>query len=188
VHYPGFWMYIVPTRRWCLAPSGGGHGHRQTLTAAMGCLPLVISDLVMQPFEPEMDWEAFSMRVAQSDVPGMHTSLDAVDDMVYDRMQAAVQCAAQHLLYSSSNGAVMQEDGRWDAFETILEILRMQQLHPGLHPRSTAIVTSVSGALWDAATSIWLSMAMRSGRHGRTSTLYLWRNRCTAIKRVLVGK
>ncbi|GLI67604.1 hypothetical protein VaNZ11_011846 [Volvox africanus] len=120
--------------RWCLAPSGGGHGHRQTLTAAMGCLPVVVSDQVMQPFEPELDWSAFSVRVALSDVPGMHNKLDAVGDIAYDRMQAAVQCAAQHLLYSSSNGAVMQEDGRWDAFETVMEILRMQQLYPGLDP------------------------------------------------------
>ena len=117
--------------RWCLAPSGGGHGHRQVscvttarfnsqratplqhcasahapmlpllrpqpcwicmavprtshlqaLVAVMGCLPVVVSDLVMQPFEPEMDWSAFSLRVEQKDVPTMHEAIEAVDEQV----------------------------------------------------------------------------------------------------------
>lgn len=38
----------------------------------MGCLPVVVSDGVLQPFEPEMDWAAFALRVAHPDVPGMH--------------------------------------------------------------------------------------------------------------------
>ncbi|KAG2422747.1 hypothetical protein HXX76_015833 [Chlamydomonas incerta] len=124
--------------RWCLAPSGGGHGHRQTLAAAMGCLPVVVSDRVLQPFEPEMDWAAFSVRVAHEDVPGMHEVLGAVDAAAYSELQAAVRCAAEHLLYSSISGAVAGESGRWDAFETILEVLRMQQTYPGLEPAQYA--------------------------------------------------
>ncbi|KAG2491520.1 hypothetical protein HYH03_010096 [Edaphochlamys debaryana] len=124
--------------RWCLSPSGGGHGHRQTLAAVVGCLPLVVSDDVMQPFEPEMDWSRFSIRVAHADIPGLHGVLGGVGEEAYQRMQDAARCAAQHLVFSTMSGAFMQEDGRWDAFEFILEILRMQQSYPGLDPAKYA--------------------------------------------------
>ncbi|PNW74962.1 hypothetical protein CHLRE_12g502450v5 [Chlamydomonas reinhardtii] len=126
--------------KWCLAPSGGGHGHRQVLVAAMGCLPVVVSDLVMQPFEPEMDWSAFSLRVEQKDVPTLHEAIEAVDEHKYEEMQDALRCAAQHMIFSTMSGAFMQEDGKWDAFGFVLEILRMQQGHPGLHPSKYAEV------------------------------------------------
>jgi hypothetical protein len=41
----------------------------QTLVAVMGCIPLVISDSVMQPFEPELPWAQFSMRIAHVRAP-----------------------------------------------------------------------------------------------------------------------
>lgn len=31
--------------RFCLAPTGGGHGHRQILVAFSGCTPLLIGEL-----------------------------------------------------------------------------------------------------------------------------------------------
>ncbi|KAG1660242.1 hypothetical protein FOA52_007639 [Chlamydomonas sp. UWO 241] len=51
--------------RFCLAPTGGGHGHRQILVAFAGCVPLLIGDYVYQPFEPELDWGRFSVSVRQ---------------------------------------------------------------------------------------------------------------------------
>ena len=30
--------------RFCLAPTGGGHGHRQILVAFSGCVPLLIGE------------------------------------------------------------------------------------------------------------------------------------------------
>ncbi|KXZ55832.1 hypothetical protein GPECTOR_2g1383 [Gonium pectorale] len=128
--------------KWCLAPSGGGHGHRQTLAALVGCLPLVISDNVLQPFEPEMDWAAFSLRVGEADIPRLHEHLEAAEARKgwMDARRDALYCAAQHLAFSGSAGAFMQEDGRWDAFEMILEILRMRQEHPGVEPARYASV------------------------------------------------
>ncbi|KAG2491598.1 hypothetical protein HYH03_010164 [Edaphochlamys debaryana] len=124
--------------KWCLSPSGGGHGHRQALAAVVGCLPLVISDDVMQPFEPEMDWSQFSIRVAHADIPGLHEVLGGVGEAKYQRMQDAARCAAQHMIFSTMSGSFMQEDGRWDAFEFILEILRMQQTYADLDPAKYA--------------------------------------------------
>eukprot|EP00955_Chlamydomonas_euryale_P081847 363632-Chlamydomonas_euryale.AAC.9 len=47
----------------CLAPLGGGHGQRQIIVAAMGCIPVTIGDGVYQPFEPSLDWTLFSVQV-----------------------------------------------------------------------------------------------------------------------------
>ncbi|GIL98165.1 hypothetical protein Vretimale_3596, partial [Volvox reticuliferus] len=123
---------------WCLAPSGGGHGHRQVLASLVGCLPLIISDSVMQPFEPEMDWDLFGLRVRHEDIPRLHELLAAFSEEDLERKRAALRCAAQHMVFSTIGGALMQEDGRWDAFEFILEILRMQQTYPGLDPKKYA--------------------------------------------------
>ena len=52
----------MSTSRYCLAPVGGGHGKRQVLVARFGCIPVPICDHVLQPFEPELDWSAFSVQ------------------------------------------------------------------------------------------------------------------------------
>ncbi|KAG2434452.1 hypothetical protein HYH02_012282 [Chlamydomonas schloesseri] len=128
--------------RWCLAPSGGGHGNRQTVVTLAGCLPVVVSDDVLQPFEPEMDWGGFGLRVAHAHVPRLHTLLQEAEDedggAGLAARTASLPCAAQHLFWSGISGAFMQEDGRWDAFEMTLEILRMQQTYPGLDPAQYA--------------------------------------------------
>lgn len=46
--------------------------------------------------------------------------------------QAKLHCAAQHIFWSSIYGGVLGDDGRYDAFETTMEILRVRLLHPGL--------------------------------------------------------
>ncbi len=51
--------------RFCLSPTGGGHGHRQILVAFSGCVPLVISDHVLQPFEPALHWSRFALTLPQ---------------------------------------------------------------------------------------------------------------------------
>eukprot|EP00798_Chlamydomonas_sp_ICE-L_P016629 gene16629-22876_t len=55
-------------------------------------------------------------------------------------MQRALGCAAQHFTYSSITGAFMGETGRYDAFETILEVLRAMLDHPGTPPEDLAKV------------------------------------------------
>ncbi|KAG2423974.1 hypothetical protein HXX76_014913 [Chlamydomonas incerta] len=128
--------------RWCLAPSGGGHGNRQTVVTLAGCMPVVVSDDVLQPFEPEMDWAGFGLRVPHADIPRLHALLEEAEAEEGGAALAAradsLPCAAQHLFWSGVSGAFMQEDGRWDAFEFTLEILRMQQAHPDLDPAQYA--------------------------------------------------
>jgi hypothetical protein len=58
-HRPGY--KIVPrspsyvedmsSSLFCLAPTGGGHGKRQVLVARFGCIPVPITDFVLQVSE-----------------------------------------------------------------------------------------------------------------------------------------
>lgn len=120
--------------KFCLAPTGGGHGKRQVLVARFGCIPVPITDYVMQPFEPELDWPSFSVSVKEEDVPNMHKILAAISNEQLKKMQAAVACASKHLWWSSMWGGIFGEDGRYDAFATLMEILRVRALHPDAPP------------------------------------------------------
>ncbi|KAG2488240.1 hypothetical protein HYH03_013231 [Edaphochlamys debaryana] len=124
----------MSTSKFCLAPTGGGHGKRQVLVARFGCIPVPITDFVLQPFEPELDWEAFSVTVKEADVPQMHETLAAIDDDRLKKMQKALACASKHLWWSSLWGGIFGDDGRYDAFATLMEILRVRLRHPGAPP------------------------------------------------------
>ncbi|MEW5302327.1 MAG: hypothetical protein WDW36_005126 [Sanguina aurantia] len=72
--------------RFCLAPTGGGHGKRNVMVTILGCVPVTVTDGVLQPYEPEMDWSAFSLPVKEKDIPRMHELLAGVTDSTYDAM------------------------------------------------------------------------------------------------------
>ncbi|KAG1674838.1 hypothetical protein FOA52_015226 [Chlamydomonas sp. UWO 241] len=120
----------------CLAPLGGGHGQRQIIVAAMGCIPVTIGDGVYQPLEPALDWKSFSVQIDEADIPTMHETLDALiaQPEVLRSMQDKLACAAQHLLYGSITGGVLGDAGKYDAFESTLEVLRAMQAYPDADP------------------------------------------------------
>jgi len=128
------YVHDLERARFCLAPPGGGFGHRQVLVTFSGCVPLVIGDHMYQPYEPQIDWPSFSVRVAQTDIPHLHEVLEGMSEQKYAALKARLRCAAQHLMYSTFVGGFMQEDGRYDAFETLMWILRMRLKYPEAPP------------------------------------------------------
>ncbi|GLC66435.1 hypothetical protein PLESTF_000427100 [Pleodorina starrii] len=147
------------TSKYCFGPTGGGHGQRQVgdpggvaavvsgvarswgsvedMQAALaGCVPVVISDNVLEAFEPFIDWNSFGVRLAEADIPRLHTVLDSIGPQEYARKVERLRCAAQHMAFSSITGAYMGEDGRYDAYETTLEILRAKAAHPDVPPEA----------------------------------------------------
>ncbi|KAG2430414.1 hypothetical protein HXX76_009939 [Chlamydomonas incerta] len=149
IHYhhgdrPGFKVVLhepnygaaLGSSKFCLAPLGGGHGQRQIIVSFMGCLPVCIADDVYEPFEPQYNWTQFGVRPAESDIPQLHTMLESITPEQYTAKQRALRCAAQHFVYSSIVGGLFGEDGRYDAFETTLEVLRVKAEHPDAPPES----------------------------------------------------
>ncbi|GAX78010.1 hypothetical protein CEUSTIGMA_g5452.t1 [Chlamydomonas eustigma] len=121
--------------QFCLAPLGGGHGQRQIIVGLMGCIPVTIGDFVHQPFEPQLDWSAFSVAVDEAHIPTLHDRLSSiVAGDQFASMQKALACAAQHLVYSSITGGFLGDEGKYDAFETTLEVLRAMHDHPDVPP------------------------------------------------------
>ena len=88
---PGSSTYLkdISTHKYCLAPTGGGHGKRNILTSLMGCVPVTITDHVLQPFEPELRWEDWSVHVAEKDIPHLHDILAAVPPERLAEMQVS---------------------------------------------------------------------------------------------------
>eukprot|EP00798_Chlamydomonas_sp_ICE-L_P028891 gene28891-32083_t len=100
-----------------------------------GCVPVVLGNGLFQPFEPHMDWTQFSVQVRESQIPKIDDLLDeVVDGGRLESMQSKLHCVAQHLAYSSLSGSFMGESGKFDAFETIMEILRMKSKFPKAMP------------------------------------------------------
>ncbi|EFJ49509.1 acetylglucosaminyltransferase [Volvox carteri f. nagariensis] len=114
----------------CLAPPGAGHGQRQIQALFMGCVPVTVADGVYEPFEPALSWEEWGLRIAEQDIPRAHELLGGLTREQLAEKQSRMHCAAQHMLYSTITGAVLGEDGRYDAFETTLEVLRVRAAHP----------------------------------------------------------
>ncbi|GLI68736.1 hypothetical protein VaNZ11_013227 [Volvox africanus] len=134
VPWTSAYLEDISTHKFCLAPVGGGHGKRQILVSFMGCVPVLIGDGVLQPFEPEIDWSKFSVSVPEKDIPDLPRILNTVPASEVASKQKRLKCAAQHMFYSSSLGAILGEDGRYDAFETLMEILRLRKEHPDVPP------------------------------------------------------
>ncbi|GIL44053.1 hypothetical protein Vafri_1620 [Volvox africanus] len=122
----GFYM---SRSAFCLAPPGAGHGQRQIQALFMGCAPVIVADGVAEPFEPALNWGDWGVRLAEEAIPQAHELL-AAGLSELPKKQARMHCAAQHMLYSTITGAVLGEDGRYDAFETTLEVLRVRAAHP----------------------------------------------------------
>ncbi|EFJ44782.1 acetylglucosaminyltransferase [Volvox carteri f. nagariensis] len=134
VAWTSTYLEDISSHKFCLAPVGGGHGKRNILVAFMGCLPVLIGDHVLQPFEPEIDWSRFSISVPEADIPDLPRILANVPASEVASKQKRLRCAAQHMFYSSTLGAILGEDGRYDAFETLMEILRVRKEHPDVPP------------------------------------------------------
>ncbi|EFJ43461.1 acetylglucosaminyltransferase [Volvox carteri f. nagariensis] len=99
-----------------------------------GCVPVVISDDVLEAFEPFLDWNTFGVRLAEADIPRMHEVREAISPEEYAHKEVLLRCAAQHMAFSTVTGSYIGESGRYDAFETLLEILRAKAAHPDTPP------------------------------------------------------
>ncbi|KAG2483243.1 hypothetical protein HYH03_017900 [Edaphochlamys debaryana] len=140
---------MLATSKFCLAPLGGGHGQRQIIVSFLGCIPVCIADNVYEPFEPQTNWTEFAVRPSEADIPRLHEILEAIGPDELLRKQRALRCAAQHMVYSSIVGGLFGEDGRFDAFETTLEVLRVMRQHPDAPPESYRAIDKDFDAFMD---------------------------------------
>lgn len=118
------YQHYAKSSKFCLTPPGTAYSNRQVMVSLLGCIPVVVGDHILQPFEPELSWSHFAVHPKEKQIPDMHNMLASIDDDKLAGMHSNLRCAAEHMTYSSIVGTFMGESGRYDAFETILEILR----------------------------------------------------------------
>ena len=82
-----------------------------------------------------MDWSEFSIPVREDEIPKLHKILESVSQERIKHIQSKLWCASQHIFWGSIYGGLMEDDGRYDAFETTMEILRMKLIYPELEPQ-----------------------------------------------------
>ncbi|KAG1665166.1 hypothetical protein FOA52_005547 [Chlamydomonas sp. UWO 241] len=74
----------------CLVLPGDGWSSRAEDAVLHGCIPVVIMDRVHAVFESILDWDLFSVRVAESEVESLPQILAAISDARVRRMQARI--------------------------------------------------------------------------------------------------
>ncbi|KAI3685172.1 hypothetical protein L6452_34408 [Arctium lappa] len=90
------------------------------------CVPVIISDNSVPPFFEVLDWEAFSVIVAEKDIPDLKKILAAITDEKYRELQNGVKKVQRHFLWHV-------KPQKYDLFHMILHSIwynRVFQIKP----------------------------------------------------------
>lgn len=118
----------------CISTTGAGFGSRGTLAVVFGCIPVAVVDAVAEPFEDVLDWNSFGVRVPEAQLGNLLDILRAIPPEAVRAKQAALECVAEHYVWSSIHGALGVEDGTRDAFEVLMYALRNKLVGGSLPP------------------------------------------------------
>jgi len=137
---PGMRMYAksiqshyygnMTTSQFCLAPPGmrGGWGRRTTLVATFGCIPLVVEDNRVQPFEDIYDPDSYTVRVLEKDVDSIGELVDSISEEKISAMRRTIDCLIPKWMWSSMHGAMPTAASRMtdadDVFGALMLLLR----------------------------------------------------------------
>eukprot|EP00899_Mesostigma_viride_P026830 jgi/Mesvir1/7331/Mv19141-RA.1 len=115
--------HMLATSRFCLAPTGSGFGIRIMDSVVMGCIPVIISDNIDQPFEDLLPYELFSVRVEERRIPDLLDILLAITPEEEQEMHRQLDCCMARFLWRSVIRERPLPPGP-DAFASIMEVLR----------------------------------------------------------------
>eukprot|EP00505_MAST-04D_sp_SCG-Rhode-Island_P001296 Stramenopile-MAST_4_protein_1296 len=87
----------------CLAPAGFAPWSARIYEAVhYGCIPVLIADTIVLPFDDQLDWKAFSIKISEHDlkIPGrLKEILQKLSPSEIRAKQAAMQIARNALMY-----------------------------------------------------------------------------------------
>ncbi|KXZ46629.1 hypothetical protein GPECTOR_42g840 [Gonium pectorale] len=117
----------------CFAPTGAGHGKRNVVSVTLGCIPVIISDHVAQPYEPFLDWNDFGVWIPEGHIDDTEFILRGFTAAQKAEKMEKLFCAARHVAYTSVFGGLFAGDtGEYDAVATLINILRARLRNPGV--------------------------------------------------------
>ncbi|RID41682.1 hypothetical protein BRARA_J01621 [Brassica rapa] len=104
----------MKSSKYCLCPKGYEvNSPRVVESIFYECVPVIISDNFVPPFFEVLDWSAFSVIVAEKDIPRLKDILMSIPEEKYVKMQMAVRKAQRHFLWHA-------KPERYDLFHMVL--------------------------------------------------------------------
>ncbi|XP_024372401.1 uncharacterized protein [Physcomitrium patens] len=85
--------------RFCGVLPGDGWSGRMEDSILSGCIPVIIQDGIHLPFENVLDYESFTVRVAEDNIHNLITILKAINEAQVDSMLAVVRGLWQRFTY-----------------------------------------------------------------------------------------
>ncbi|XP_062090867.1 probable glycosyltransferase At3g07620 [Humulus lupulus] len=90
----------MKSSKYCICPKGYEVNSPRVVEAIFyECVPVIISDNFVPPFFDVLNWEAFSVVLAEKDIPRLKGILLAIPKDKYLEMQLAVRKAQKHFLW-----------------------------------------------------------------------------------------
>lgn len=90
----------MKSSKYCICPKGYEVNSPRVVEAIFyECVPVIISDNFVPPFFEVLDWSAFSVILAEKDIPNLKETLLSIPEKKYIEMQLAVRKVQQHFLW-----------------------------------------------------------------------------------------
>ncbi|KAL5835916.1 hypothetical protein ACOSQ4_015413 [Xanthoceras sorbifolium] len=113
----------MKSSKYCICPKGYEVNSPRVVEAMFyECVPVIISDNFVPPFFEVLDWEAFSVIVAESDIPNLKKILLSIPEEKYLQMQLAVRKAQRHFLWHA-------KPEKYDLFYMTLHSIWYNRVH-----------------------------------------------------------
>ncbi|XP_016483828.2 putative glycosyltransferase At3g07620 [Nicotiana tabacum] len=90
----------MKSSKFCICPKGYEVNSPRVVEAIFyECVPVIISDNFVPPLFEVLNWDAFSLIIAEKDIPNLKTILLAIPEKKYLDMQLAVRKVQRHFLW-----------------------------------------------------------------------------------------
>lgn len=76
-----------------------------------GCIPVIISDNIILPFEHTIDWDACSIRISPREIPRLKSRLQALSSEEIQRLQRGLVKYSEYMLFDSRHSLIEQGVG-----------------------------------------------------------------------------
>ncbi|KAJ6355503.1 hypothetical protein OIU77_005986 [Salix suchowensis] len=97
------YIHHMKRSKYCICPKGYEVNSPRVVEAIFyECVPVIISDNFVPPFFEVLDWGAFSVVLAEKDIPNLKEILLSIPKEKYLQMQLGVRKAQRHFLWHAS--------------------------------------------------------------------------------------
>ncbi|KAK2661248.1 hypothetical protein Ddye_007781 [Dipteronia dyeriana] len=92
----------MKSSKYCICPKGYEVNSPRVVEAIFyECVPVIISDNFVPPFFEILNWESFSIFVAEKDIPNLKNILLSIPEKRFRKMQMMVKKVQQHFLWNA---------------------------------------------------------------------------------------